>query len=94
MMPYSGHIPEQEAAPNEASHAHMPEYLLVFRDDKPPPKEHSFSAISDDAAADLMCKQYPRYAWSLYHVDDRGTRGECFYSHHAKQWPGEASSKT
>ena len=80
-MPYPGHIPEQDAAPEAASHEHMPEYVLVFREDRPPPKEHAFAAISDDAAAELMCKQYPRLAWSLYHVDDRGRRGECFYSH-------------
>ena len=41
--------------------------VLVFQDDEPP-KEHEFVSISDAAAAELMDKQYPRFAWSLYRV--------------------------
>jgi hypothetical protein len=77
-MTYSGDQPRTQGAPDEPpSHVHMPEYVLVFQDDQPP-KEHTFTAISDDAAAELMRKQYPRFTWALYHVDDRGRR-ECFY---------------
>jgi hypothetical protein len=88
------HSPPPLAAPDQASHVAMPEYLLVFRDDGPP-KEHAFTAISDDAAAELMRKQYPRFAWSLYHVDDRGSRGECFDSYPGRPHPPAdgASSK-
>ena len=77
--------PQQQGTPAQASHAHMPEYVLVFRDDRPP-KEHAFTAISDDAAVELMRKQYPRYAWSLYHVEERGQRDR-FYSHRGEPGP-------
>ena len=74
--------------PDEARHIHMPDYVLVFRDNRPP-KEHAFTAISDDAAKDLMRKQYPGLAWSLYHVGDRGCR-DCFYTYGGKPVPADA----
>ena len=81
-MNFASDIPQPQPAPDQASHAHMPQYVLVFDDDGPP-KEHAFTAISDDAAAELMRKQYPRFAWALYHTDDRGHRDR-FYSYPAQ----------
>lgn len=68
-----------QAPTGEASHIDLPQYVLVFRDDLPP-GEHAFAAISDDAAVDMMRKQYPRFTWALYHVDEYGVGG-CFYRH-------------
>lgn len=71
---------------DEAARIHLPEYVLVFSDDQPP-KEHEFVSISDAAAAELMDKQYPRFAWALYHVD-RGQR-RCVHVHpHPAAPPG------
>ena len=69
------------AGVGEASRIDLPQYVLVFRDDQPP-KEHEFVSISDAAAAELMDKQYPRFAWSLYHVE--GGRRRCVHRH---AWP-------
>src|SRR5690348_13124805 len=59
--------PTADAAPEAARHEHMPSYVIVFADDRPP-KQCAFSAISDEAAVELMRKQYPRLAWTLYHA--------------------------
>jgi hypothetical protein len=83
-MTYPDDVSHLPGLLDQALHVHMPDYVLVFRDDRPP-KEHAFTAISDDAAMDLMRKQYPRLAWALYHVDDRGGR-DLFFS-----YPGRAA---
>ena len=82
-MTYPNDVSSLPGQLNEASHAHMPQYVLVFSDDRPP-KEHAFTAISDDAAKDLMRKQYPRFKWALWHVDDRGGR-DVFYHYDGPQ---------
>jgi hypothetical protein len=86
-MTDTGETPQAQphGVPEQALHAHMPQYVLVFRDDRPP-KEHAFTAISDAAAVELMLKQYPRFAWGLYHVDDRGQRDR-FYRHRVSRPP-------
>ena len=73
---YTGNV---QASAAGASHINLPRYVLVFRDDQPP-GEHAFAAISDEAAVDLMRKQYPRFRWELYHVDGYGVGG-CFHRH-------------
>lgn len=66
------------ASLDEAARIDLPQYVLVFGDDQPP-KEHEFVSISDAAAAELMDKQYPRFAWALYHVE--GGKRRCVYTH-------------
>jgi hypothetical protein len=70
----------------------MPEYVVVFRDDRPP-KECAFTAISDDAAQELMRKQYPGFAWSLYHVDGHDHR-ELFYSYAGRPIHGSGDEQS
>jgi hypothetical protein len=88
MTSFGGISPSTDVS-EQASHIHMPDYVLVFRDNRPP-KEYAFTAISDDAAKDLMCKQYPRFAWTLYHVEGRDQR-ELLYSYPGQ--PGRAGGE-
>ncbi len=84
-MTHLGHIPHSQQPAEEPSHVDLPRYVLVFRDNQPP-KEHAFVAISDDAATELMRKQYPGFAWVLYHVGNGG-REDCFYEHTCEPAP-------
>lgn len=79
-------MPDDDATPttrgpaglDEAARIDLPQYVLVFGDDQPP-KEHEFVSISDAAAAELMDKQYPRFAWALFHVE--GGKRRCVHTH-------------
>lgn len=61
-------------------HVTLREYVLVFADNQPP-KEHAFSAISDEHAMGLMQKEYPgsKLRWTIYRIE--GEDRKAIYSY-------------
>jgi len=70
--------------------AKLPDYIVVFKDDRPP-KEAQLQAVSDQHATGLMEKQYPELEWTLFRVS-HGERTPV-HTHEVKRSP-EASSAT
>jgi hypothetical protein len=68
--------PYNAPQPPNPAEVHLPDYVLVFSDQEPPPKEHTFTAISDAHAKDLMQREYPSHRWMLYRIDAGGQRQE------------------